>query len=85
MHPVGRHRTPDNKKPRNFRGFWTRSDVTELRFGGRRRNRTADTGIFNPLLYQLSYPAKMLPQRGRAGARAGMIRIHRQESKHADG
>ena len=25
--------------------------------GGRRRDRTADTGIFNPLLYQLSYPA----------------------------
>ena len=27
--------------------------------GGRGRNRTADTGIFNPLLYQLSYPAGM--------------------------
>ena len=27
--------------------------------GGRGRNRTADTGIFNPLLYQLSYPARM--------------------------
>src|SRR5690606_24452897 len=25
---------------------------------GRRRSRTADTGIFNPLLYQLSYPAR---------------------------
>ena len=25
--------------------------------GGRGQNRTADTGIFNPLLYQLSYPA----------------------------
>src|SRR5690554_5581065 len=25
-------------------------------FGARRRNRTTDTGIFNPLLYQLSYP-----------------------------
>ncbi len=24
--------------------------------GARRRNRTTDTGIFNPLLYQLSYP-----------------------------
>jgi hypothetical protein len=31
-----------------------------LRFaqnGGRRWNRTTDTGIFNPLLYRLSYPA----------------------------
>ena len=27
------------------------------KYGGRGRNRTADTGIFNPLLYQLSYPA----------------------------
>ena len=24
-------------------------------YGAQRRNRTADTGIFNPLLYQLSY------------------------------
>lgn len=28
-----------------------------LGYGGRGRNRTADTGIFNPLLYQLSYSA----------------------------
>ena len=28
-----------------------------LNHGGRGRNRTADTGIFNPLLYQLSYSA----------------------------
>jgi hypothetical protein len=27
-------------------------------FGGQGRNRTADTGIFNPLLYQLSYLAR---------------------------
>lgn len=25
-------------------------------YGARRRNRTTDTGIFNPLLYRLSYP-----------------------------
>ena len=31
--------------------------------GGRRRNRTADTGIFNPLLYQLSYSAKLCGNR----------------------
>ena len=29
-----------------------------LRFGGLGRNRTTDTRIFNPLLYQLSYRAK---------------------------
>jgi hypothetical protein len=42
--------------------------------GGRGRNRTADTGIFNPLLYQLSYPAiaflNACPARGRAKERA---------------
>ena len=27
--------------------------------GGRGRNRTNDTRIFNPLLYQLSYPATL--------------------------
>jgi hypothetical protein len=31
--------------------------LLKLRNGGRGRNRTADTGIFNPLLYQLSYSA----------------------------
>src|SRR5580698_2555846 len=31
--------------------------------GGRGRNRTADTGIFNPLLYQLSYPARQAAAR----------------------
>ena len=29
-----------------------------LDIGGRSRNRTNDTRIFSPLLYQLSYPAK---------------------------
>ena len=33
---------------------WTQ--ITDLS-GGRGRNRTNDTRIFNPLLYQLSYPA----------------------------
>jgi hypothetical protein len=33
-------------KPNNFR------DLS----GARSRNRTSDTRIFNPLLYQLSYP-----------------------------
>ncbi len=28
---------------------------SELNDGAQRRNRTADTGIFNPLLYRLSY------------------------------
>ena len=36
--------------------------------GGRGRNRTNDTRIFNPLLYQLSYPASG-KQRPRSGGR----------------
>ena len=28
-------------------------------YGAQRRNRTTDTGIFNPLLYRLSYPGKL--------------------------
>ena len=36
-----------------------------LRRGGSGRNRTADTGIFNPLLYRLSYRAMPLSPAGR--------------------
>ena len=39
------------KKPASHRRHRLERD------GGRRRGRTADTGIFSPLLYQLSYPA----------------------------
>ena len=41
------------------------------RNGGRGRNRTADTGIFNPLLYQLSYSALVLACRGAEGRGEG--------------
>ena len=33
--------------------------VKERKDGGQGRNRTADTGIFSPLLYQLSYLAEL--------------------------
>lgn len=39
-----------NKKPRRC--------AVSAKHGGRGGNRTPDTGIFNPLLYQLSYPAR---------------------------
>ena len=35
----------------------TFASTDTLHSGGRGGNRTPDTGIFNPLLYQLSYPA----------------------------
>lgn len=34
-----------------------RSRAFHEKYGGRGQNRTGDTRIFNPLLYQLSYPA----------------------------
>jgi hypothetical protein len=54
--PIGPGRTTNRKK----------SPVTVAGYracGGPRRNRTADTWIFNPLLYQLSYRARL----GRGG------------------
>jgi hypothetical protein len=45
----------------NSQGLFGRSgtslDFQELPIGGLGRNRTTDTRIFNPLLYQLSYQA----------------------------
>ncbi len=41
---------PETTKPGRCR-------AKSLKYGGQGRNRTADTGIFNPLLYQLSYLA----------------------------
>ena len=35
----------------------TPADFRGMEFGGLGRDRTADTRIFNPLLYQLSYRA----------------------------
>ena len=52
----------DKKKPRQCAVSGVLRDVVGSEYGGRGRNRTADTGIFNPLLYQLSYPATMSRQ-----------------------
>ncbi len=41
--------------------------------GGRGRNRTADTGIFNPLLYQLSYSARSWLHAGLGPCESAMI------------
>ncbi len=43
-------KSPDAEKQKT--AFWAGS----LNSGARTRNRTKDTGIFNPLLYRLSYP-----------------------------
>ena len=44
------HKIVGNKNPQGHIVPWGFSV-----FGAQRRNRTADTGIFNPLLYRLSY------------------------------
>ena len=41
-----------------WKNLLTFNKLTGLKHGARRRNRTTDTGIFNPLLYRLSYPGK---------------------------
>lgn len=55
--------------------------LTDHRNGGRGGNRTPDTGIFNPLLYQLSYPAKVCAMRPLAVREGGMIRTARLTGK----
>ena len=35
--------------------FWTTANICERGHGAQGRNRTTDTRIFSPLLYQLSY------------------------------
>jgi hypothetical protein len=53
--------TQNAREPRVFYGIQKRKRPTEnswaLNSGGQGRNRTTDTRIFNPLLYQLSYLA----------------------------
>ncbi len=53
--------TQNAREPRVFCGIQKRKRPTEnswaLNSGGLGRNRTIDTRIFNPLLYQLSYRA----------------------------
>ena len=43
---------------------YSRISPTKVRDGASDRNRTNDTGIFNPLLYQLSYRGKQVNNRG---------------------
>ena len=38
-------------------------EAKSLIFGGQGQNRTADTGIFSPLLYRLSYLARVFRTR----------------------
>ncbi len=54
--------------------------------GARRQNRTADTGIFNPLLYRLSYPGgKCLSKDAYLTRHARRSQAHARISCHSDG
>ena len=44
------------EKPQQTLGFWAALFTVVKANGARSRIRTSDTRIFNPLLYQLSYP-----------------------------
>ena len=45
------------ERPSDMQVLWNRSTRKKKGWSGARdRNRTSDTRIFNPLLYQLSYP-----------------------------
>ncbi len=49
------------------KAFGDSTELTTDEGGGRGQNRTADTRIFNPLLYQLSYPARETGENRDAG------------------
>ena len=56
--------TPRDEKTRNknaFPFYWKKKERHQN--GAQGRNRTADTGIFNPLLYRLSYLGKTKAQK----------------------
>ena len=54
--PPGSMRSKTLGKPGFYKKVWKLVDPRGRSNGARGRIRTADTRIFNPLLYQLSYP-----------------------------
>ena len=55
--PIHESNRFDDAQRKRYRALNLESkDHLELKDGARRRNRTTDTRIFNPLLYRLSYP-----------------------------
>ena len=56
-----RQKRPEVRLTHDFIGFYG------VLFGGQERDRTADTRIFSPLLYQLSYLAEKIEMVGAQG------------------
>ena len=55
MDLAAHHRTIKRKKSRNYAGLWMLLDFLEYRFGGGKRDRTADLLHAMQALSQLSY------------------------------
>ena len=53
LNKITQNETQDLQLVDNFCKSW--ETILKFEDGAQRRNRTADTGIFNPLLYRLSY------------------------------
>ena len=54
----------------------------EKLFGGATRNRTGDTRIFSPLLYQLSYRGKMATRMGLEPTTSAVTGRHSNQLNH---
>ena len=65
----------DMKNPRSLL-------IWDLKFGGLGRNRTADTRIFNPLLYRLSYRAIYSALLSTEATIIGIVFIPKSKSWH---
>ena len=58
LNKITQNETQDLQLVDNFCKSWVMKTILKFEDGAQRRNRTADTGIFNPLLYRLSYLGK---------------------------
>ena len=56
--PTLSEQTHENGMPENIAFYDYNLLILLIKYGGSRWNRTTDTRIFSPLLYQLSYRAK---------------------------
>ena len=57
-------REESNSQPADYKSAALPIELHQHENGASERNRTTDTGIFSPLLYQLSYRGNMATRRG---------------------
>lgn len=89
--PKGDAGRPPEPRDSPLFSFRLRANALRRKLRAQGRNRTADTGIFNPLLYQLSYLGTALPTSRRAAAtsiashRAGCQASVARDGRFAEG